>query len=295
MQSREYLSAVVCIVGLSGGCGGRLDPLPQGEGQGAATGSIPTTLGPGPADASTTGSGSGSRSLVGSGTSGGTGTPGAVAGGQAPAPVADCSTMTPPDVIRICPDGSQGFASYVSVDGTCTVGYPCPSRPLGDCAPQAPCSASGPSCYVTSSVEDAGSISCVCDDTGQFECSLQHWPSGTTGCAQGSVCQSSVATCSDGVCGAGASGCGWATATANGEPGCSGSCGCDPSGHLACESTCGADGGLLPPECAGVTLPNFCDVCLDGTTACAFFTTTTSSITGNTVCAIETCPPSSAR
>jgi hypothetical protein len=63
---------------------------------------------------------------------------------------------------------------------------------------------------------------------------------------------------------------------------------------MACESTCDEDGGL-PPQCAGVSLPNYCDVCLDGTTACAFFTTTLSSITGNTVCAIETCPPSPAR
>lgn len=177
MHSRACVQVVtVCIAALSTGCGGRVDPSTQGTGEGVSSGPAPgasESAGPTDASAAFPGSsgGAGQANTTSSSAASGTVAPGVTGGGpgQGSTSVADCSAMSPPNVIRICPDGSQGFASYVSVAGVCTLAYACPSRPNGwDCAPQAACTLPGDTCYIPSSVEDAGSISCVCDSTGHL-------------------------------------------------------------------------------------------------------------------------------
>ena len=209
---------------------------PGGGGSGSGAGSS------GGGDRPTSGSGSSSGSGMGAGSSSG------------PTPKGpDCSGLPIPAIAKICPDGKGVGATYVVVNGVCTLECPCPSGPTIDAGtlpppppPPASCAVDGAACNqgegCGSSDGNGCTSSCTCNASGHFHCTTVCAPppppptppacgtangvacidAGTpTGCVQGAVCSPNEG------CGSG------------GPPGtCSTSCGCNPSGHFLCKRTC---------------------------------------------------------
>jgi hypothetical protein len=161
----------LAVAGLSSACMGRVDPgtgdppgssSSSGSSSGASSGSV-----------SSSGASSGSGSSSGASSSSSSGGPtssSSSSGGPSPGDP-DCSILAVPDLARVCPDGSSVGGQYVISNHQCVLEFPCPPSPppIDECT-------QGGTCDFGSGCGGGGgssgcSTSCMCDDTGHYQCS----------------------------------------------------------------------------------------------------------------------------